>query len=127
MTGNLFEDNTVYQPLAARMRPIQLSDYIGQEHMLAEGKPLREAVEHGQLHSMVLWGPPGVGKTSLAKLIAEISESHFITLSAVLAKKESGFAVNAITRFPLFFMKGIKACISGEFPLLEIQITASLS
>ncbi|WP_049629129.1 replication-associated recombination protein A [Cellvibrio sp. pealriver] len=74
-----------YQPLAARMRPRNLDDYIGQEHLLAAGKPLREAITRGQLHSMILWGPPGVGKTSLAKLFAEQADACFETLSAVLS------------------------------------------
>jgi len=74
-----------YQPLAARMRPRRLEDYIGQSHLLAKGKPLYEAITRGQLHSMILWGPPGVGKTSLAKLFAEQSNARFESLSAVLA------------------------------------------
>jgi putative ATPase len=74
-----------YQPLAARMRPRNLDDYIGQEHLLAPGKPLREAITRGHLHSMILWGPPGVGKTSLAKLFAEQADARFETLSAVLS------------------------------------------
>jgi putative ATPase len=74
-----------YQPLAARMRPRNLDDYIGQEHLLAPGKPLREAITRGQLHSMILWGSPGVGKTSLAKLFAEQADARFETLSAVLS------------------------------------------
>ena len=74
-----------YQPLAARMRPRNLDDYIGQEHLLAVGKPLREAITRGQLHSMILWGPPGVGKTSLAKLFAEQANARFESLSAVLS------------------------------------------
>ncbi|WP_323814321.1 replication-associated recombination protein A [Cellvibrio sp. NN19] len=74
-----------YQPLAARMRPRNLDDYIGQEHLLAAGKPLREAIARGQLHSMILWGPPGVGKTSLAKLFAEQADARFESLSAVLS------------------------------------------
>ncbi len=67
------------------MRPRNLDDYIGQEHLLAAGKPLREAITRGHLHSMILWGPPGVGKTSLAKLFAEQADARFETLSAVLA------------------------------------------
>jgi putative ATPase len=74
-----------YQPLAARMRPRNLNDYIGQEHLLSPGKPLREAISRGQLHSMILWGPPGVGKTSLAKLFAEQADARFESLSAVLS------------------------------------------
>jgi putative ATPase len=74
-----------YQPLAARMRPRRLEDYIGQTHLLAKGKPLYEAITRGQLHSMILWGPPGVGKTSLAKLFAEQTNARFESLSAVLA------------------------------------------
>lgn len=74
-----------FQPLAARMRPRHPDEYAGQEHLFAEGKPLREAIMRKQLHSMVLWGPPGVGKTSMARMISEISDAHFISLSAVLS------------------------------------------
>jgi putative ATPase len=85
MSGDLFGHQNGYQPLAARMRPRNLDEYIGQEHLLGAGKPLREAVARGQLHSMILWGPPGVGKTSLAKLFAEQAEARFESLSAVLS------------------------------------------
>ena len=85
MTGDLFQQQPHYQPLAARMRPRQLNDFIGQDHLLGEGKPLREALEKGLLHSMVFWGPPGVGKTTLARIIAEMTQARFETLSAVLA------------------------------------------
>lgn len=74
-----------YQPLAARMRPTRLEDYVGQQHVLAPGKPLREAIDAGHLHSMVLWGPPGVGKTTLARLMAGASDARFIAISAVLS------------------------------------------
>ncbi|WBA79504.1 replication-associated recombination protein A [Endozoicomonas sp. GU-1] len=74
-----------YEPLAARMRPRVLDEYLGQEHILARGKPLREALEQGMLHSMIFWGPPGVGKTTLARLIATKTDAHFETLSAVLS------------------------------------------
>lgn len=74
-----------YEPLAARMRPRTLDEYLGQEHILARGKPLREALEQGMLHSMIFWGPPGVGKTTLARLIATKTDAHFETLSAVLS------------------------------------------
>lgn len=86
MNANLFDTDTAnYQPLAARMRPRELAHYFGQEHLLARGKPLREALDAGALHSMILWGPPGVGKTSLAKLIAALCDAHFISVSAVLS------------------------------------------
>ncbi|MCC2638887.1 MAG: recombination factor protein RarA [Moraxellaceae bacterium] len=74
-----------YQPLAARMRPQRLEEYAGQHHILAPGKPLREAIEAGHIHSMILWGPPGVGKTTLARLMAGASDARFIALSAVLS------------------------------------------
>lgn len=74
-----------YQPLAARLRPQSLADYIGQTHVLAPGLPLREALESGQLHSMILWGPPGVGKTTLARLMSSACDARFIALSAVLS------------------------------------------
>lgn len=73
------------QPLAARLRATNLEEYVGQEHLLGKGKPLRDALEQGALHSMVLWGPPGVGKTTLAKLLANVAHAHFETLSAVLS------------------------------------------
>ena len=73
------------RPLADRMRPQTLAEFVGQEHLLAKGKPLREAIEAGQLHSMILWGPPGTGKTTLARLIAQRSGAQFIALSAVMA------------------------------------------
>lgn len=73
------------QPLAERMRPKQLDGYCGQQHILQAGKPLYEAIVSGHLHSMIFWGPPGTGKTTLAKMIAEYSDAHFIAISAVLA------------------------------------------
>ncbi len=66
------------------MRPRCLDDFVGQEHLLAPGKPLREAIESSALHSMILWGPPGVGKTTLARMIAELCDVHFEAISAVL-------------------------------------------
>ncbi len=74
-----------YRPLADRMRPRSLAAFTGQAHILGKDKPLRRAIEEGNLHSMVLWGPPGTGKTTLARLLAEQTHAEFLTLSAVLA------------------------------------------
>jgi putative ATPase len=71
-------------PLAERLRPTTLAEVIGQRHLLAEGKPLHTAFASGRLHSMILWGPPGVGKTTLARLMADSFDAQFIAMSAVL-------------------------------------------
>lgn len=73
-----------HQPLAERLRPQNLGEVIGQQHLLGEGMPLRIAFESGQPHSCILWGPPGVGKTTIARLMASSFDAHFITISAVL-------------------------------------------
>jgi putative ATPase len=74
-----------YRPLADRLRPQSLDEYVGQSHLLGAGAPLRRALESGRPHSMILWGPPGTGKTTLARLVANSSHAEFIALSAVLA------------------------------------------
>ena len=86
---SLFDEPTdgrkAYEPLAARMRPRVVSAVVGQEHLLSRGMPLREAIESSMLHSMILWGPPGVGKTTIARMIADVCEVHFQSISAVLS------------------------------------------
>ncbi|MCL6268795.1 replication-associated recombination protein A [Sansalvadorimonas sp. 2012CJ34-2] len=85
-TQSLFaQPGVAYEPLAARMRPRTLDDYLGQEHILGQGKPLRVALEQGMPHSMILWGPPGVGKTTLARIVANVCDARFESLSAVLS------------------------------------------
>jgi putative ATPase len=87
------------QPLADRMRPARIEDIAGQTHLLAPGKPLRRAVEAGVLHSMILWGPPGSGKTTLARIVAAHLGAHFLSLSAVFSGvKEIRAAVDEAKR-----------------------------
>lgn len=74
-----------YQPLASKRRPQRLAEFFGQQHILSDGKPLKEAISSGQPHSMILWGPPGVGKTTLAKILAQSADAHFEAISAVLS------------------------------------------
>ena len=73
------------RPLAERLRPTKLDDYVGQEHILGPGKPLRAQLDRGELSSLILWGPPGVGKTTLARLIAGASRYDFVPFSAVMS------------------------------------------
>ena len=76
---------TALQPLADRMRPRTVGEFVGQQHLLGPGKPLSASIATGQLHSLIFWGPPGTGKTTLARLIARASNAQFIALSAVMA------------------------------------------
>src|SRR5512137_1684817 len=84
-SGDLFGSNKPAAPLAERLRPKTPDEVVGQSHLLGEGKPLRLAFESGKLPSMILWGPPGVGKTTLARLIDNTTDAEFIPLSAVLS------------------------------------------
>ena len=96
----MFDD--LSKPLADRMRPISLEDYAGQQHILKPGKPLYEALVSGRLHSMIFWGPPGTGKTTLARLIALHSDAEFMPISAVLSGvKEIRAAVSAAKKIQL--------------------------
>ncbi|MFZ2312500.1 MAG: replication-associated recombination protein A [Methylobacter sp.] len=96
----MFDDLT--KPLADRMRPRLLEDYVGQQHILKPGKPLYEAVASGRLHSMIFWGPPGTGKTTLARLIAQHSDAEFMPISAVLSGvKEIRAAVSEAKKIQL--------------------------
>lgn len=81
--ASLFTPPASAQPLAARMRPRTLEEYVGQEHLLAPGKPLRDAIEQGTVTSMIFWGPPGTGKTTLGFLIARYTDREFVPFSAV--------------------------------------------
>jgi putative ATPase len=91
MTGDLFDDPDApaaidaSSPLAERMRPRTLDEFVGQEALTAPGRPLREAIMHDRLQSIILWGPPGTGKTTLARLIAGITRARFVSFSAVLS------------------------------------------
>ncbi|HLY52231.1 MAG TPA: replication-associated recombination protein A [Steroidobacteraceae bacterium] len=99
------------RPLASRMRPRSLEEFVGQRHLLSEGKPLYASIRGGQLHSLILWGPPGTGKTTLARLIARTANAEFIALSAVMAgvkdiraAVETARAVRAAGRPTLLFL-----------------------
>ncbi len=91
---NLFsptkDNNNKYTPLATRMRPNTLEELVGQEHILGKGKLLRRAIEQDELHSLILWGPPGTGKTTLAYIIANVTGAEFVWFSAVLSGVKEG-------------------------------------
>lgn len=80
---SLFDDREVYHPLASRLRPETLNDFVGQKHLLGKGKILRQLIDQDQIPSMIFWGPPGVGKTTLASIIAHRTHAEFINFSAV--------------------------------------------
>lgn len=85
MTDDLFNANKPYQPLAERMRPARLADYLGQSHLLGPDGPISQQLAHHTLHSMILWGPPGVGKTTLARLLTKAVDADFMQISAVMS------------------------------------------
>ena len=82
---SLFDDREMSDPLASRLRPRTLDEYVGQQHLLGEGKVLAQLIHNDQVSSMIFWGPPGVGKTTLARIIAGRTKSRFIDFSAVIS------------------------------------------
>ena len=116
-------------PLADQVRPTSLAEFRGQGHLLGEGQPLRRALDGGMLHSMVLWGPPGSGKTTLARMLATNAEAQFISFSAVLggvkdirAAVEGALPPNNVWDAARYAMPGIVAHESAkrDGELLEI-------
>ena len=85
----LFDDRERTAPLAERVRPASLEEFFGQEHLLGKGKILRQLIEKDQISSMIFWGPPGVGKTTLANIIAGRTKAEFIPFSAVTSRMPS--------------------------------------
>src|SRR3954452_21826813 len=83
--SDLFEPRQPAAPLAEQLRPQELKDVVGQSHLMGPGKPLRLAFESGKAHSMILWGPPGSGTTTLARLMAKTFDAEFVALSAVFS------------------------------------------
>lgn len=83
--GSLFdEEMNINSPLASRVRPTKINNFVGQKHLIAPGRFLREMIDNDQIASMIFWGPPGVGKTTLAEIIAKQTKSKFIIFSAVM-------------------------------------------
>ncbi|CBJ42393.1 AAA family ATPase [Ralstonia solanacearum] len=123
-------------PLAERLRPHSVDEVIGQRHLLGPGKPLRVAFASGEPHSMILWGPPGVGKTTLARLMADAFDAEFIALSAVLSGvKDIREAVERAEQFRAHgrrtlvfvdevhrFNKAVKSFINQQLTRVIVQI-----
>ena len=91
--------------LAYRMRPVSLNTFVGQEHLVGQGKIIRQMIESDQLHSMIFWGPPGTGKTTLATIIAQQTSSEFYLLSAVTTGKEELLKIVHLAKNNTLFTK----------------------
>jgi len=100
-------------PLAERMRPRTLDEIVGQDDILAPGKPLRQAIERDLLQSIILWGPPGTGKTTLARVIAHVTHAHFVPFSAVLAGIKEIKEVMAVAQDRMDAGLAPPSCFSG--------------
>ena len=114
------------KPLAERMRPTSLSNYIGQKHLVGEGAILRQMIDSGRISSFILWGPPGVGKTTLAKIIANKLDTPFYTLSAVTSGVKDVRDVIEKARNGRFFNQASPILFIDEIHRFQ-QVTARLA
>ena len=111
-TSGLF-DSLAPRPLADRLRPQSLDEVVGQDHLLGEGGPIRRMVDQGRLSSMVLWGPPGCGKTTLALLLARYAQAEFRAISAVLSGLADVRA--ALDEAAANFARGVRTVLFDQF------------